>query len=376
MYGRCKMGYYDIYLKYKDLPFENIFYNFSPQDIETAIEAERQDENQFLALLSPGAENYLEDMAQKAHALTTRHFGKTIQLYTPMYLSNYCENQCAYCGFNSRNDVARKILSLEEVEKEATFISSTGLRHILILTGESREKSSLEYIKDCIRILKKYFSSISIEIYALTENEYAQLAAEGVDGLAIYQETYDEVIYDKVHRRGPKKDYLFRLDAPERSARNGIRNVNIGVLLGLNDWRKEIFFMGIHAKYLQDKFYDVEIGSSIPRLRPHAGNFKISRDVSDKNMAQIIIALRIFLPRLGITISTRENPELRENLLPLGITRMSAGSSTSVGGRIIEPHEEVNPPQFEILDRRNVEEIKSMLAVKGYQPVLKDWVHL
>ncbi|HAZ09512.1 MAG: thiamine biosynthesis protein ThiH [Omnitrophica bacterium GWA2_41_15] len=370
------MSYYNIYLKYKDFDFEKIFHNISPQEVETAIETERQSESQFLALLSPAAENYLEDMAQKAHGLTLRHFGRTIQLYTPMYLSNYCENQCAYCGFNSRNDVARKKLSLEEVEKEAIFISSTGLRHILILTGESLEKSPLEYIKDCVRVLKKYFSSISIEIYALTESEYAQIAAEGVDGLTLYQETYDEVIYDMVHKRGPKKDYLFRLDAPERAAKNSIRNVNIGVLLGLNDWRREIFFMGLHAKYLQDKFYDVEIGASIPRIKPHLGDFKISSDISDKNITQIVTALRIFLPRLGITISTRESPELRENLLPLGITRMSAGSSTKVGGHTIEFHEGLNPSQFEISDTRNVEEIKAMLAAKGYQPVLKDWMQL
>ncbi|MDO8603737.1 MAG: 2-iminoacetate synthase ThiH [Candidatus Omnitrophota bacterium] len=370
------MSFYEIYAKYKNLPFEDIFYNVSPRDVDAAINSERRDESQFLALLSPAAENYLEDMAQEAHSLTLRHFGKTIQLYTPMYLSNYCENECAYCGFNSRNDIARKKLSLEEVEKEAAFITSTGLEHILILTGESREKSSPEYIRDCVRVLKKYFSSISIEIYALTGREYARIAAEGVDGLALYQETYDEGIYDKVHKRGPKKDYLFRLDAPERAAKNGIRNVNIGVLLGLNDWRRDIFFMGFHAKYLQDKFYDVEIGASIPRLRPHAGDFKISGDLSDRNIAQIITALRIFLPRLGITISTRESPQLREGLLPLGVTRMSADSSTAVGGHTIKPRGGLNSPQFEISDTRNVEEIKAMLTARGYQPVLKDWMQI
>lgn len=370
------MSYYDSYLKYKNLPFEKLFHNILPSDIEKALEAERQDEGQLLALLSPSAEDYLEDMAQKAHSLTLRHFGKAIQLYTPMYLSNYCENQCAYCGFNSKNDVPRKKLNLEEVEKEAAFISSTGLRHILILTGESREKSPIGYIKDCVKILKKYFTSISMEIYGLTESEYAQMMSEGVDGLTLYQETYDEGIYKKVHGHGPKKDYLFRLDAPERAAKSGIRNVNIGVLLGLDDWRKDVFFMGLHAKYLQDKFYDVEIGSSIPRLRPHAGNFKILSEASDKNMAQIIMALRIFLPRAGISLSTRESPELRENLLALGITRMSAGSSTRVGGHTIESHEGFNLPQFEISDTRNVEEIKAMLAAKGYQPVLKDWIEI
>ena len=222
--------------------------------------------------------------------------------------------------------------------------------------------------------MKKYFSSISVEIYPLTESQYGEIIQEGVDGLTIYQETYDEKVYSEVHRAGPKKDYKFRLDAPERAAMAGIRNVNIGVLLGLSDWRRDVFFMGMHAKYLQDKFCDVEIGSSVPRLRPHTGDFKIPVEVNDKNMAQIIVALRIFLPRLSISISTRENPQLREGLLPLGVTRMSAGSSTKVGGHSIEYPEESNPSQFEISDTRSVEEIRAMLAVKGYQAVFKDWM--
>ncbi len=333
-----------------------------------------QEQKQLLELISPQAENYLEEMAQEARRLTLGNFGKVIQLYTPLYLSNYCENQCAYCGFNSKNEVPRKKLTLEEVEKEAAFISSTGLRHILILTGDSREMSPLSYIIDCLKVLRKYFSSLSAEIYALTESEYARIVSEGVDGLTIYQETYDEGVYDKVHVSGPKKDYLFRLNAPERALKSGMRNMNIGVLLGLNDWRREVFSLGLHAKYLQDKFPDAEIGVSIPRLRPHAGDFKIPFAVTNKNIVQIITALRIFLPRIGITLSTRESPEFRENLLPLGITRMSAGSSTRVGGRIAEYHEESDLPQFEVSDTRSVQEIKAMLAQKGYQPVLKDWI--
>lgn len=370
------MSYYDVYLKSKNTATEDFFSQTLPRDIEAAIEAEQLNEQQFLALLSPQAQNYLETMAQKAHNLTLQHFGKTIQLYTPMYLSNYCQNQCAYCGFNAQNNIPRKKLSLEETEKEAKFISATGLKHILILTGESTQQTPLDYIKNCVGILKKYFSSISIEIYALTEKEYGELIQAGVDGLTLYQETYDEETYSQVHQAGPKKDFCFRLDAPERAAKNGIRSINIGVLLGLSDWRKEIFLMGLHAKYLQDNFPEVETGASIPRLRPHAGNFKIPNIVTEKNIAQIIVALRIFLPRLGITLSTREAPKLRENLLPLGITRMSAGSCTQVGGRTIEPHEELNLPQFEISDTRNVEEIKTMLTVKGYQPVLKDWIRI
>lgn len=370
------MSYYQIYSKYKNLPLERFFDDIRPSDVTQAINSDEQSENQLLALLSPEAENYLEEMAQEANRLTVMNFGKTIQLYTPMYLSNYCDNQCAYCGFNAANPLARKKLSLEEVEKEAAFISSTGLEHILILTGDSRKDSPISYIKDCLKILKKYFVSISIEIYALTQDEYQKMANEAVDGLTLYQETYNEAAYDRLHISGPKKDYLSRLDAPERAAKVRMRNVNIGVLLGLGNWRQDAFFLGLHAKYLQDKFPDVEIGASLPRLRPYAGNFKVMNNISDKNVAQIIMALRIFLPRLGITLSTREGSKLRENLLPLGITRMSAGSSTRVGGHTIESPEESNLAQFEISDTRSVREIKDMLAEKGYQAVMKDWVRI
>lgn len=370
------MSYYQIYSKYKNLPLERLFDDIQPSDIPQAINSNAQSEKQLLALLSPAAQDYLEDMAQTAHRLTVSNFGKTIQLYTPMYLSSYCDNTCAYCGFNAANPLSRKKLSLEEVEKEAACIASSGLAHILILTGDSRKDSPIRYIKDCLKILKKHFVSISIEIYALTQDEYQELSNEGVDGLTIYQETYDQALYDRLHISGPKKDYLFRLDAPERASGARMRNVNIGVLLGLGNWKQDAFFLGLHAKYLQDKFPDLEIGAAIPRLRPYGGNFKADSPVSDKNVVQIITALRIFLPRLGITLSTRESSSLRENLLPLGITRISAGSSTRVGGHTIESPEESNPGQFEISDTRSVQEIKNMLTEKGYQPVLKDWVRI
>ncbi|MFH0985499.1 MAG: 2-iminoacetate synthase ThiH [Candidatus Omnitrophota bacterium] len=370
------MSYYDILLKYKDLPFENVFRGISRQEAERSTHSDEQNPERLLALLSPAAEEFLEPMAQRAHALTLMHFGRTIQLYTPMYLSNHCENQCAYCGFNVTNKMSRRILTLEEVEKEAVFIASTGIQHLLVLTGDSRVKSSLTYIKECLEVLKKYFSSISVEIYALTEEEYADLARSGVDGVTLYQETYEETVYARVHKSGPKKDFRFRLDAPERAAKSGMRSVNMGALLGLNDWRKEVFWMGLHAQYLQDHYGEVEIGASLPRLRPHAGDFKDITEVSDRNMTQILMALRIFLPRLGISLSTRESAALRENLLPLGITRMSAGSTTRVGGHTIDALQHQNIPQFEISDPRDVQEMKAMLAAKGYQPVLKDWMQI
>lgn len=370
------MSYYEELLKYKALPFEKLFPAVSSQEVEQAIHSESREPARLLALLSPAAEDLLEPMAQKAHALTLQHFGRTIQLYTPMYLSNFCENQCAYCGFNAKNVMPRRTLTLEEVEKEAAFIASTGIEHLLILTGDARTKSPPAYIKECLGVLKKYFSSISAEIYALTEEEYADLVRAGIDGLTLYQETYDETVYDRVHRAGPKKDFRFRLDAPERAARSGMRGVNIGALLGLSDWRKEVFWMGLHAQYLQDRYGEVEVGASLPRLRPHAGEFREILEVSDKNAAQILMALRIFLPRLGIALSTRENAALRENLLPLGITRMSAGSTTRVGGHTLDSSEGENTPQFEISDPRDVEAMKAMLAAKGYQPVMKDWMQL
>jgi len=370
------MSYYDILLKYKDLPFEKIFPGNTSQEVERAIHSSEQDAAQFAALLSSSAEEFLEPMAQKAHALTLQHFGRTIQLYTPMYLANFCENQCAYCGFNARNRMPRKVMSSEEVENEAAFIASTGIEHLLILTGDSRARSPIAYIKESLQILKKYFSSISAEIYALTQEEYADLTVAGIDGLTIYQETYDAVVYDRVHRAGPKKDYRFRLDAPERAARSGMRGVNIGALLGLSEWRKEAFLMGLHAKYLQDLFGEVEISASLPRLRPHAGDFKEVLEVTDRNITQILMALRIFLPRLGITLSTRESAGLRENFLPLGITRMSAGSTTEVGGHTLGNPKEMDSSQFKISDPRNVDEMKAMLVSKGYQPVLKDWMQL
>jgi 2-iminoacetate synthase len=370
------MSYYNIIDRYRNCDWDGLFRGVPMRNIERVIRAESVDIGQFASLLSPEAEKSLEQMARRAHELTIRHFGRTIQLYTPMYLSNYCDNECVYCGFNAGNKIERKILSLDEVDKEARHISSTGLKHILILTGESRRMSPINYIKDCVRISRKYFSSISIEVYPLTEEEYRDLIMEGVDGLTIYQEVYDEEAYKNVHASGPKRDYLFRMDAPERGAKAGMRGITIGTLFGLDEWRREVFFLGLHAKYLQDKFPDVDIGAAVPRVRPHAGDFKPPFNVTDRNIVQAILALRIFLPRLSLAVSTRESAEFRERILPLGITRMSAYSTTQVGGHTIGFAEEGGATQFEISDRRSVEEILRMLERNGYQGVLKDWVNV
>ena len=368
------MSFYDLYSQYRDI--DTAFGPITRRDPEKALSAESPGIKDFLALLSIPAETYLEEMAVKSHKLTLQYFGKTIQLYTPLYLSNYCDNRCVYCGFNADNKIERKRLTPKEVESEARVIAATGLQHILVLTGESRTQSPPSYIKECVDVLKNYFSSISVEIYALTDREYTELVLAGADGLTIYQEAYDEEVYKAMHPSGPKNDYRFRLDAPARGAGSGMRNVNIGALLGLDDWRKEVFWLGLHAKYLQDKFPDVEVGASLPRLRPHAGHFTIPHKVSDRAMVQTIAALRIFLPRLGISISTREEAGFRENLISIGITRMSAGSSTYVGGHTAPKHNADTLPQFEISDTRDVSGIMGMLERKGYQPVLKDWLRI
>ncbi|SHJ60958.1 2-iminoacetate synthase ThiH [Tepidibacter formicigenes] len=367
------MSFYYEYIKYRDFDFGNFFEKVTDNDILNVLSKNRLNEIDFLTLLSPKAEKYLEEMAQKSNKLSIQHFGKSIILYTPMYIANYCSNKCSYCSFNVENKITRKKLTLEEVEIEAKKISSTGLRHILILTGESKTKTPISYIKDCVHILRNYFDSICIEIYPLKEEEYKELIHAGVDSLTIYQEAYNENAYDKVHISGPKKNYRFRLDAPERGCRAKMRSVNIGALLGLYDFRSEGFFTGLHGYYLQNKYLDVEINFSLPRIRPHVGSFTDIYEVSDKNLVQVMLALKLFMPYAGINISTRENKYFRENLIPLGITKMSAGVCTEVGG-----HSQSNKSssQFEISDTRSVLEIKESLLKKGYQPIFKDWDYI
>ncbi|MDA8236249.1 MAG: 2-iminoacetate synthase ThiH [Clostridia bacterium] len=367
------MSFYQQYSKYKNLPFDEMWAKVTASRVERVLQKTSLNEDDLLALLSPAAGEYLEEMAQKSHRLTVQHFGKVIQLYTPMYLANYCENECLYCGFNLKNRIRRNKLTLEEVEAEAQAIAETGLRHLLILTGEARNSTPVSYIRDCVEVLRRYFTAISIEIYPLTQEEYGELIAAGADGLTIYQETYNEELYDQLHLRGPKKDYRFRLEAPERAGEAKMRAINVGPLLGLDDWRRDAFFAGLHAAYLQERFLEAEVSVSLPRMRPHAGGYQPSHLVNDRELVQVMTALRLFMPRLGITMSTRENANLRDNLIRLGVTKMSAGVSTSVGGH---SQEEAGEGQFEISDQRSVEEMREALRWLGYQPILKDWQNI
>lgn len=366
------MSFYNKFLEVKDLPYSEMFDKITARDVERVLQKEnRLTEQDYFILLSPAAEGYLEPMAEKAHRLTTQNFGKTMQLFLPLYLSDYCVNTCKYCSFSVDNVFPRRILTMDEVEKEAQAIAAMGIKHIILLSGESRIHSSVSYIKQSLKVLTKYFSSIGLEIQPMDTKEYKELEESGIDNLTVYQEVYNEPIYADIHTKGPKRDFKYRLDTPERGAQAGMRNVNIGALLGLNkEWRTESYMAGLHSDYLQRKYLDLEVGVSFPRMRPHAGSFQPAVDVTDKNLVQAMLALRLFQPRAGVTVSTRETPEFRDQLLPLGVTKMSAASSTVVGGYAVQDQEQ---SQFEISDERSVEEIKALLKEKGYQPVVKDW---
>jgi len=356
--------------RFNNFDFQSFLGNVNRKDIERVLLKESLSELDFLSLLSSSALDYLEPLAQRANNCTLSNFGRVILLYTPLYISNYCDNDCLYCGFKHSNKIQRKKLTVNEVELEAQEIAKSGIRHVLILTGESKSMSPISYIKDCVEVVSRYFTSVGVEIYPLREDEYALLIAAGVDSLTIYQETYNKDLYASLHPSGPKSDYHFRLDAPQRAAAAGMRQVNVGALLGLDEFQKDVFFTGLHGRWIQNNYPEIELGVSFPRLQPQAGDFVCAHALTDRELVQSLIAMRLFLPRAGIAISTRENNELRKNLIGLGVTRMSAGSRTQVGGYALDATKE---GQFEIADKSSVDEVKEMIMQKAYQPVFKDW---
>lgn len=357
------MSFYEVVKQYQDLDVPRFFDKVRDEDILRAIAKEKPSPMDFLTLLSPQAANHLEAMARKAHQLTVQYFGRTIQMFIPLYISNHCNNGCAYCGFNHQNPILRRKLTLEEIEIEAKAIAKTGMQHVLFLTGEAQHMTPMSYLLDVSKLLKRYFASVAIEVYPLEVDEYRQLHQSGVDSMTMFQETYDEAVYKRVHLAGKKMDYHWRLNAPERAAQGGMRVVNLGALLGLSEPRREIFFTGMHARYLEDKYLETESAISLPRFNEAEGDFKPDYLVDDKTFVQFMTALRLFLPRAGLTISTRENAAFRDSILPLGATRFSAGSSTGVGG-YTEVDEE-RPPQFEITDARSVDEVAQAIVAHG-----------
>ena len=339
-------------------------------DVEMALQAERPSIEDFAALISPAAENFIEPMAERAHRNTLQRFGNNIQMYVPLYISNVCANGCSYCGFNVNNPVKRKTLTLEEIEKEAAELHRQEFRHVLILTGEAPGVINNDYLASAIRTIRPLFSSISLEVYPMDVAGYRSMVEAGVDGLTIYQETYDRNLYKELHFAGKKRDFDWRLGTPERGCEAGIRRVGIGALLGLGNFYVETFFTGLHALYLAHKFWRSLVSVSFPRIRPAEGGFVPLYNVTDKQMVQGICAMRLLLPDSGLTLSTRESSRFRDNLIPLGITQMSAGSSTAPGGYA---NKDDGTDQFNIDDDRSPEEISRVVRAKGYEAVWKDW---
>ena len=347
---------------------------FSNRDVEKALSKELLSLEDYAAILSPAAMPYLEDMARKAMKETRNHFGNSTSLFTPLYIANYCENECVYCGFKATNKIHRATLSFHEAENELKAIASTGLKEILLLTGESRYKSDLVYIGETIKLATKYFSTIGIEIYPLNTEEYTFLHHCGADFVSVYQETYNTDTYEKVHLWGSKRVFPYRFHAQERALLGGMRGVSFGALLGLDDFRKDAFAAGLHAQLIQQKYPHAEISFSTPRLRPYKNNAENGpKDVHEKQLLQVMLAYRLLMPYAGITISTRERPGFRDHVIGMAATKMSAGVSVGVGGH---SEEQKGDEQFEISDERSVSEVHQMILSKGLQPVYTDYIRV
>lgn len=355
---------------------------YTPKDVVTALEHETCTIEDFKALLSPAALPYLEKMAQRASRETAKHFGNTVYLFTPLYIANYCENYCVYCGFNCYNHINRMKLSMEQIEKEMKVIADSGMEEILILTGESRGQSNIEYIGKACSLARKYFRMVGLEIYPVNTDEYAYLHSCGADYVTVFQETYDTVKYEQLHLLGHKRVWPYRFDAQERALRGGMRGVAFSALLGLSDFRKDALASALHVYYLQRKYPHAEMSLSCPRLRPIINNDKINPlDVHEKELCQVLCAYRIFLPYVGITVSSRESAQFRNGIVKIAATKVSAGVSTGIGdhedkysGK--DTDNEKGDEQFEIDDGRSLEKMYDDITDEGLQPVLNDYLYL
>ena len=348
---------------------------YTADDVKRALEAEYLSTEDFGALLSPAAEPFLEQMARRATIETGKHFGSSVCLFTPLYIANYCENYCIYCGFNCHNKIRRAKLDYDGIRREMEAIAKTGMEEILILTGESRKMSDVEYIGKACEIAHEYFKNVGIEVYPMNTDEYAYLHKCGADYVTVFQETYNSDKYETLHLAGHKRIFPYRLNAQERAIRGGMRGVAFAALLGLDDFRKDAFAVGTHAYLLQRKYPHAEISFSCPRLRPIINNDKINpKDVHERQLLQVMCAYRIFMPFAGLTISTRERAGFRDNVVGMCATKISAGVSTGIGSHTEEESKGDN--QFEISDDRSLDEVCAAIRAKGLQPVLNDYVYI
>ncbi len=349
---------------------------YTAADVIRALSKDVLTPEDFAALLSPAAQPYVEQMAARAQQETRKHFGNSVMMFTPCYIANYCENYCIYCGFNCHNKIRRGKLNMEEVDKEMSAIAKSGLKEILILTGESRSMSPVEYIGEACKIARKYFTVIGVEIYPLNSDEYRYLHECGVDYVTVFQETYNPDKYETLHLGGHKRIFPYRLNAQERALMGGMRGVGFAALLGLDDFRKDAFATGMHAYLIQKKYPHAEIAFSSPRLRPIINNDKINpKDVHETQLTQIVCAYRLFMPFASITISTRERAGFRNGIINIAATKISAGVSTGIGEHIDEG-ESKGDPQFIIDDGRDVDEVRQAILDQGLQPVFSDYMYV
>ena len=355
---------------------------YSAKDVKAALEHESCTIEDFKALLSPAAEPFFFFFAQKARLETGKHFGNTVYLFTPLYIANYCENYCVYCGFNCYNKINRMKLNYEQIEHEMKVIAESGMEEILILTGESRSMSSVEYIGEACKLARKYFRMVGLEIYPVNTDEYRYLHECGADYVTVFQETYDTDKYETLHLAGHKRVWPYRFDAQERALMGGMRGVAFSALLGLSDFRKDALATGLHAYFLQRKYPHAEISLSCPRLRPIINNDKISPlDVHETQLCQIICAYRIFMPFAGITVSSRESAQFRNGIVKIAATKVSAGVSTGIGDHETkysgkQKNSLQGDEQFEIDDSRSLNKMYSDISGEGLQPVLNDYLYV
>ena len=355
---------------------------YTAREVRAALEHETCTLEDFKALLSPAAEPFLEEMAQRARMETSRHFGNTVYLFTPLYIANYCENYCVYCGFNCYNHIRRMKLTMEQIEKEMKVIADSGMEEILLLTGESRSQSGVEYIGEACKLARKYFRMVGLEIYPVNTDEYRYLHECGADYVTVFQETYDIEKYETLHLMGHKRVWPYRFDAQERALRGGMRGAGFSALLGLSDFRRDALASALHVYYLQRKYPQAEMSLSCPRLRPIINNDRINPlDGREKQLCQVLCAYRVFLPFVGITVSSRESASFRNGIVKIAATKVSAGVSTGIGdherkytGK--ETDGEAGDEQFEINDGRSMEKMYADIAAEGLQPVLNDYLYV
>lgn len=365
----------DIFTRCNWKEVEESIYSKTLADVENALNRKgKRTVEDFKALISPAGANYLEEMALLSQRITQKRFGKTLQMYVPLYLSNECQNICTYCGFSLDNKIPRKTLTDEEILKEVSVIKAMGYDHVLLVTGEANNTVGVSYLANAINLIRPFFSNISIEVQPLEQHEYEYLISLGLHSVLIYQETYHRENYPAYHPKGKKSNFHYRLETPERLGRAGVYKIGLGILIGLEDWRTDSFFCAMHLDYLERNFWQTKYSISFPRLRPYEGgagrSFKSQPAITDRELTQLICAYRIFDEEVELSLSTRESPKFRDNIIKLGITSISAGSRTNPGGYAVAQE---SLEQFEIHDDRTPYEISKMISRQGYEPVWKDW---